>query len=494
MPPSCRTKPSPISPAGPAAALRPCELTRFSDFWKCRPEPSGLSEVYVRYDDEAEYTARARGLADTADHFGGTRISVHPAIISVLFDSDGIVRELRAVTDDRASLQKRGASYRMADEVRARFGLDGWTCRTDPLEAGEEPTNSDFFVKESCRRLLPEGLMLTQSHLFRKPGQNEVDPHTNVVLRGQFKSWSRVDLIDPAVEHNAPPQRTSAPRSAVAGPPKGAASGVESFKAGSGKDCPGCDLSNANLRFRDLAGGNLAGAVLKGANLFGAKLAQVDCSGCDLDGANLKRTDLTAAKLTGAKLTNANLHGAILRNAVATDADLSDANLNRAEAVRIKLSGSRLVGAMLYAADLSGADLSKAVLERALAGHARLRQGNLSGVGAGAADFTEADLGGADFSAATLEKSIFEKANLKGARFAGAKLREARLPWSDLRDSDLQEASLIEAVLYHADLRGADLRNADLSGAVLRRAYISESRQEGAVLKGTEMPDGSIHE
>ena len=172
-------------------------LTRFSDFWKCRPEPSGLSEVYVRYDDEAEYTARARGLADTADHFGGTRISVHPAIISVLFDSDGIVRGLRAVTDDRASLQKRGASYRMADEVRARFGLDGWTCRTDPLEAGEEPTNSDFFVKESCRRLLPEGLMLTQSHLFRKPGQNEVDPHTNVVLRGQFKSWSRVDSDRP---------------------------------------------------------------------------------------------------------------------------------------------------------------------------------------------------------------------------------------------------------------------------------------------------------
>ena len=469
-------------------------LSRFADYRRCRPEASGLFEVYARYDDEDEYRARARGLKDTADHFGGTRISIHPTVISVLFDPSGIVRGLRAVTDDRASLQRRGASYRMADDVRARFGLEEWSCQKIPLEADEELINGEF-VKENCRRLLPEGLMLTQAHLFRKPGQSELDPHSGEILRGQFKSWSRVELLDPKLdERTKEPGPMPSPPAPVAVSTHGSASGVEAFKADLTKDCPGCDLSGANLRFRDLTGANLAGAKLTGANLLGAKLARSNCANCDLEGANLKRADLTAANLTGARLTRANLHTAILRDAVVADADLADANLNRVEATRIRLPRSRLDGAMLYAADLSGADLSGAMLKGALAGHVRLRQGKLSGIDASTADFTEADLGGADLSAATLEKSIFEKANLKKARLVGSKLRDARLPWSDLKDADLREANLVEAILYRADLRRADLRNADLSGAVLRRAYVGQSLQEGAILKGTEMPDGDVHE
>src|SRR5262249_34654725 len=38
-------------------------LASFQDFWRCRPEPSGLREVYFRYDDELEYWAQANNLA-----------------------------------------------------------------------------------------------------------------------------------------------------------------------------------------------------------------------------------------------------------------------------------------------------------------------------------------------------------------------------------------------------------------------------------------------
>src|SRR5437016_2310567 len=52
-------------------------------FRNCRPEPSGLYEVYVRFDDEAEYVGRA--LDDPRGQRTGTRIAGHPVVLSVLF-------------------------------------------------------------------------------------------------------------------------------------------------------------------------------------------------------------------------------------------------------------------------------------------------------------------------------------------------------------------------------------------------------------------------
>src|SRR5690349_10960117 len=38
-------------------------LTGFGEFRRCRAEPSGLREVYFRYDDELEYWAKANDLS-----------------------------------------------------------------------------------------------------------------------------------------------------------------------------------------------------------------------------------------------------------------------------------------------------------------------------------------------------------------------------------------------------------------------------------------------
>jgi uncharacterized protein YjbI with pentapeptide repeats len=56
------------------------------------------------------------------------------------------------------------------------------------------------------------------------------------------------------------------------------------------KQCPGCDLTNADLR--------------------GANLNYADLRGADLSYANLSNADLRGANLTGAKLTKAILKGA----------------------------------------------------------------------------------------------------------------------------------------------------------------------------------------
>jgi BTB/POZ domain-containing protein KCTD9 len=58
------------------------------------------------------------------------------------------------------------------------------------------------------------------------------------------------------------------------------------------KQCPGCDLSSADLR-----GANLSYADLRGANLSNANLSNADLRGANLTGANLTKANLKGAKL-----------------------------------------------------------------------------------------------------------------------------------------------------------------------------------------------------
>src|SRR4030088_3859579 len=71
---------------------------------------------------------------------------------------------------------------------------------------------------------------------------------------------------------------------------------VAAFLAGRSKDCPGCDLSGAKLKRRDLTGANLAGANLSEASLHRSLLRGADLAGADLTRANLNKTPLPQAK------------------------------------------------------------------------------------------------------------------------------------------------------------------------------------------------------
>src|SRR6266852_2600810 len=76
-------------------------LDGWRDFHRCRPEPSGLREVYFRYDDELEYWAKANNLADQMEQFSGTKTYGFPVIVSVLIDAAGTVGGSRIVSDPR---------------------------------------------------------------------------------------------------------------------------------------------------------------------------------------------------------------------------------------------------------------------------------------------------------------------------------------------------------------------------------------------------------
>src|SRR5579864_135137 len=82
---------------------------------------------------------------------------------------------------------------------------------------------------------------------------------------------------------------------------------VAAFLAGRSKDCPGCDLSGAKLKRRDLTGANLAGANLSEASLHRSLLRGANLAGADLTGSNLNKTTLLQANLSRAKMKGAML-------------------------------------------------------------------------------------------------------------------------------------------------------------------------------------------
>jgi uncharacterized protein YjbI with pentapeptide repeats len=129
----------------------------------------------------------------------------------------------------------------------------------------------------------------------------------------------------------------------------------------------------------------------------------------------------------------------------------------------------------LGGADLRGADLFSEFL----------REVNFE-----AANLEDANLGYAILEMAFLVGAILNRTNLLHAKLSNANLQAAVLQSANLELADLQRADLQGAVLT-----GAILKNADLSGAILRNAYVSDAQLATVkYLKGTIMPDGTIHE
>jgi uncharacterized protein YjbI with pentapeptide repeats len=80
------------------------------------------------------------------------------------------------------------------------------------------------------------------------------------------------------------------------------------------KECPGCDLYEANL-----GPVNLRGANLSNANMYRANLRFADLREARLVGANLFRADLRGADLTGADTFGVDFNEANLCNATMPD-------------------------------------------------------------------------------------------------------------------------------------------------------------------------------
>src|SRR5215475_8957892 len=132
-------------------------LDGWRDFHRCRPEPSGLREVYFRYDDELEYWARANNLTAQMEQYVGTKTYGFPINVSALISDDGVVRGIRIVTDPRDPSGDRDEAYLLRNFLNARFGREDWHCEDLPTEPGETSV-SGIFIKQRCEKDMEGGV------------------------------------------------------------------------------------------------------------------------------------------------------------------------------------------------------------------------------------------------------------------------------------------------------------------------------------------------
>lgn len=422
--PACGTN------GGPAGTT----LQSFADFASCAPDASGLHEIWFRYDDALEYMALAYRNQVAAMQNRLTAINGQLAIMSFLVDDQGAVRGYRVFTDPRAPERERYDAHIAGATFRALFGTD-WTCTDLPRLAGEEPIEGTF-VKSRCTAEAADRTATVETHFYLKPGQQIVDPVTGKDAINAFASSAQLEVV----QHQPYPETAASAADAVPDLPADATP-AERFLAGLSNDCPGCDLSGADLRRRNLTDADLSGANLTRAVFHRANLRNADFSGATLEEANFNAADLTLAKFEGADMRGAQLYAVRGSRPDFSRADLSGARLGDLE-----LRQAKFPGATLVKADLGGARLNDA-------------------------DFTSAVLTGSYFYQASLIRANFAKASAEDTNFTGAVLRDADLSAANFHDTDfqganLESARLTDTRLTHVRLSRANLRNADTTGTV----------------------------
>ena len=170
------------------------QIGTFERFERCRPEASGLREIWFRYDDEWEFIARAARDPDAVARNNAMVVLGQPVTLSLLIDRGGLVQGYRIFTDPRAEEEVRSGAYGVAIAFKARFGTEGWTCNDLPPAEGETPILG-IFVKERCEKLA-DGLTITvESRHYYKPGQALLDPNTGLPTVNQFESSARLQVI-----------------------------------------------------------------------------------------------------------------------------------------------------------------------------------------------------------------------------------------------------------------------------------------------------------
>jgi hypothetical protein len=169
-------------------------LDGFEAFARCRPEASGLREIWFRYDDELEYIARAARDPDAIEHNNAMLMLGQPVILSLLVDPAGLVQGFRIFTDPHAEEEVRATAYTLAAAFKARFGAEGWTCNDLPPAAGETPV-AGTFAKQLCRKIA-DGLQISvESRRYYKSGQGLTDPNSGLATVNQFESAARIEVV-----------------------------------------------------------------------------------------------------------------------------------------------------------------------------------------------------------------------------------------------------------------------------------------------------------
>ena len=265
------------------------------------------------------------------------------------------------------------------------------------------------------------------------------------------------------------------------------------------------DLSGMNMSDMDLRGRNLDLAKLRGADLSGSNLERAGFVDLDLFNVNLSRARLFDAVLNGSNLSHARLQMADLNGAEINGVDFSHADLTRADLSDFLPAeyGESLLyeGAFDYMLETRGytdVNLSHAILREAKIQRRLLEPANLTGADMTGTDFTGSRIADASLAGAILNSAILSKCDILGCDFSGTKMQGV----------DLSESECVYSNFANADMSGANLEsfcigdvefveeeswnNVDLSGANLKDAFLARVSFRNANLTGAKFLDANL--
>ncbi|WP_315725428.1 MULTISPECIES: hypothetical protein [unclassified Bradyrhizobium] len=101
----------------------------------------------------------------------GTKVAGHPVLLTVLVDDKGTVTGLTIETDPKARLYIRKKAFLLGNQVKSRYGAEGWDCKELQPTAGEQPVGG-VFLREVCNKTVPGRTLTVERELFRKPDQD----------------------------------------------------------------------------------------------------------------------------------------------------------------------------------------------------------------------------------------------------------------------------------------------------------------------------------
>lgn len=143
------------------------KLEAWWDYTQCAAAPSGLRAVRFRYDEATN------PLSKVNDLYEGTKVGGHSVLLTLLI-GEGRLEGLMIETDPAARLNFRKKAFLFADQVKARYGDEGWTCTEGRSTEGEEPVGG-VLLKEHCTKQTPSRRVTLDRELFRKAGQDLKD-------------------------------------------------------------------------------------------------------------------------------------------------------------------------------------------------------------------------------------------------------------------------------------------------------------------------------
>ncbi len=144
------------------------KLDAWADYTKCPADKAGYRDISFRYDDSLNPRLRL-GLGN-----GGTKVAGQPVLLTLLIGPDTRVMALRMQTDPSVRLFVHKKQFLFADQIKAHYGQDGWTCVDDKAKDGQEPIGTAF-IHQHCSKTAGDRKLSLEQALYREAGHSGAD-------------------------------------------------------------------------------------------------------------------------------------------------------------------------------------------------------------------------------------------------------------------------------------------------------------------------------